>query len=63
MYLILPTNTLLALVLLNLATPTSLQYVEHLFVMGKITNREVVLELCGALQDMLAYTVLHVHNP
>ncbi|KYO42242.1 hypothetical protein Y1Q_0002856 [Alligator mississippiensis] len=41
----LPTNIRLAVLLLKLATPTSLQYVGHLFGVRKATIREAVLDL------------------
>ncbi|KYO44750.1 hypothetical protein Y1Q_0016859 [Alligator mississippiensis] len=58
-----PDNTDLAVALLKLATPTSLQYVGHLFDVVKATARKAVLEVCGTLQDVLADTIIHVHDP
>ncbi|KYO23661.1 hypothetical protein Y1Q_0002292 [Alligator mississippiensis] len=55
--------TCLALTLIKLAMPTSLWYVSHLFGMGKATARETFLEVCGTLQDVLANTMLCMHDP
>ncbi|KYO34653.1 hypothetical protein Y1Q_0015444 [Alligator mississippiensis] len=49
MWLPLSLNTYLALTLLKLAMPTSLQYVNHLIDVGKAITRAVILEVCGAL--------------
>lgn len=62
MFLALPTNNHPTLALLNLAMPACLWYVGHLFSVGKATTRDAVLEVCGALQDVLTDTVLHVHE-
>ncbi|KYO28122.1 hypothetical protein Y1Q_0005116 [Alligator mississippiensis] len=40
----LPTDTHLALAMLKLTMPASLQYVGHLFGVGKATTREAILE-------------------
>ncbi|KYO37968.1 hypothetical protein Y1Q_0019456 [Alligator mississippiensis] len=45
MWLSLPADTHLALTLLNMATPAILQYVGHLFGVGKATAMETILEL------------------
>ncbi|KYO26695.1 hypothetical protein Y1Q_0019168 [Alligator mississippiensis] len=39
------------------------QYVEHLFGVGKSTTGEAILEVCGALQDMLVDTVFCIYDP
>ncbi|KYO37429.1 hypothetical protein Y1Q_0017238 [Alligator mississippiensis] len=58
-----PADTQVAIALFNLAMPTSLHYVSHLFGVGKATAREAILEVCGTLQDMVRHTVLCMHNP
>ncbi|KYO43353.1 hypothetical protein Y1Q_0017630 [Alligator mississippiensis] len=58
MWVPLPTDTRLALALLQLAMPTSLRYVGHLFGVGK-----AILEVCSTLQDMPGHMVLCMHDP
>ncbi|KYO28018.1 hypothetical protein Y1Q_0014205 [Alligator mississippiensis] len=63
MCLALSTNSRLALVLLTLPMPASLQYVDHLFGVGKATAREAILDVYGVLQNVLVDTVLCVCDP
>ncbi|KYO44560.1 hypothetical protein Y1Q_0005919 [Alligator mississippiensis] len=53
----------LTIALLKLATPASLYYMDHFFGIGKATTKEVVLEVCSALQNMLGHTVRCMHDP
>lgn len=59
----LPIETQVAITLFKLTTSASLCYVGHLFGVDKPIAREAVLEVCGAVQDILAHIVLQVADP
>lgn len=59
----LPAETNMASTLMKLATLASLHYVAHLFGVGKATTGEAILEVCCALQDVLANTMVWVTKP